>query len=132
MTDGFPFSPDRIAALGRLAATINAAAAPPPIAVPVVIDEAGRVTLPVPDFDPPVTTDNRTLETMFEYKMVTAQLHAGMTLQWAPIETQGGLLIEFRGGQPDGDETRDAVACFLTRRGLKALIADLTAIEASL
>lgn len=132
MTDGFPFSPERLAALGRLSETINAASAPPPIPFPVVVTSDGRVTLPVPDADPPATADNRSLEALFEHKMVSAELHAGMTLQWAPMEPQGGLLIEFRGGAPDGDECRDAVACFLTRRGLKALIADLAAIEAAL
>lgn len=123
-----PFSSERLAALSRLSAEINAQSAPPPIAEPVLIDEAGMVRLPVPHFDPPLVVDLRGRGvTAPEPRYVSAELHAGLTLRWAPMP--GGVLIAFRGGAPDGDETRDAVAVFLTERGIGGLIADLQAIH---
>ncbi len=119
-----PFDPTRIAALGRLSAEINGSHAPPPIRHPVVVTSNGFVTLPVPD--------HVALGFVREGKYVSSELHAGMTLQWAPMVEAGGLLVEFRGGAPDGDENRDAVAVFLTRKGLAGLIADLQAIDAAL
>jgi len=69
---------------------------------------------------------------MFETKKVWCQLHAGMTLQWAPMLEAGGMLLEVRGGAPDGDETRDGAAVFLTFDGLAGFICDLQAIAVSL
>ena len=128
----FPFSVERIAALSRLASAINGEHAPPPIAEPVIITEDGRVILPVPDFDPPIVVDERCTAARRLVRHISAELHAGLTLQWAPMHGQDGLLIEFRGGAPDGDAERDAVAVFLTRRGLQMMIADLQAIAARL
>lgn len=132
MPDAFPFDPAKLAALGRLSAKINGTHAPPPIPGPIVIDEDGRVRLPVPDHDAPRVIDNRSFAELVERKYVSAELHAGLTLQWAPMAEAGGLVIEFRGGEPDGDENRDAVAVFLTRKGLAGLARDLQAIVASL
>jgi hypothetical protein len=116
-----PFPAERLAALARLSAEINATAAPPPIAGGVEVVD-GRVSLPVPD--------HVALGFLREGKRISAELHAGLTLQWAPVE--GGAVVEFRGGSPDGDEERDACACFLTVRGLRALAADCTAIAHAL
>lgn len=113
----FPFDPERLTALGRLSQEINGRHAPPPIAQPVMIEEDGHIWLPIAGSDGSI---------------VSVELHAGMTLQWAPMPPQDGLVVEFRGGEPDGAEWRDAVAVFLTQRGLRALIADLQAIDAQL
>ena len=128
----FPFDPQRLAALGRLARSINAESAPPPISEPVVITEDGRVRLPVPDAAELEAADVMIVGNLFERKYVSAELHAGMTLQWAPLAPVDGLLVEFRGGAPDGDECRDAVAVCLSREGLRRLICDLQAIESAL
>ena len=122
MTGPFP-SPERLAALGALSAEINGRAAPTPIAPPVLVDGDGHVLLPVPHHDAPIGAHQA---------HVWARLHHGLTLQWAPLPEQGGVLLEFRGGSPDGDVDRDAAAVFLTRRGVRGLIADLQAIEARL
>ena len=114
---------ERLAALSALAAEINGRGAPTPIAAPVLVDEAGRVLLPVPDHDASATAPQ---------PHVWCKLHHGLTLQWAPLPEQGDVLLEFRGGSPDGDADRDAAAVYLTRRGLRGLISDLQAIEAHL
>ena len=131
MAAGLP-DPERLARLTALSRSINGKNAPPPIDAPVVLNGEGQVLLPVPDHAAPAVIDNRGLGVLFERKQVWVTLHAGMTLQWAPVPERDGLLIEFRGGEPDGDADRDAVAVFLTRAGLHALVADLTAIEARL
>lgn len=124
------FLAERLAALSRLSAEINAASAPPQIQHPVVVDESGRVTLPVPHHDAPITMDLRGRGAdRPEPRFVSAELHAGLTLQWAPM--QGGALVEFRGGAPDGEAQRDAAVVFLTERGLDGLITDLQAIVAA-
>lgn len=124
-----PFTPERLAALTRLSREINAAAAPPPITGGVEV-AGGRVSLPVPDHDPTVVIAGNRGRILREAKRISAQLHAGLTLQWAPLP--GGAVVEFRGGSPDGDENRDACACFLTADGLRALARDLSAIADAL
>ena len=131
-SEAHPFSPDRLAKLSRLSAEINARSAPPPIDEPIMLDAHGRVLLPVPNHPATQPDFVRSLQAMFERKKVWCQLHAGMTLQWAPMLEAGGMLLEVRGGAPDGDETRDGVAVFLTPAGLDGLIADLQAIAAAI
>lgn len=121
-----PFSPERLAALSRLSREINGRNAPTPISDPVVLHN-GRVTLPVPDHAASETFDPRGRR-LFEQKLVNVEMHLGLTMQWASMAAQGGALIEFRGGEPDGVENRDAVAVFLTARGLRGLADDLRAI----
>lgn len=129
---GIPFSPEKLAALARLSAEINAIGAPPPMSDPVVVDEEGMVALPVPDHDRQLSVDNHAMAAVFEQKWIRATLHAGLTLQWAPMIEAGGVLVEFRGGEPDGDQCRDAVAVFLTGAGLTGLARDLQAIADTL
>lgn len=131
-TGAHPFSPERITALSRLSAEINAQSAPPPISDPVLVDDNGWVLLPVPNHPATQPDVVRSLQAMFEQKQVWCQLHAGMTLQWAPMLEVGGMLLEVRGGAPDGVEARDGVAVFLTLAGLAGFIRDLQAIAASL
>lgn len=128
----FTFDPERLAALGRLSAEINAQSAPPPIDEPIMLDAHGRVLLPVPNHPAAQPDFVRSLQAMFERKKVWCQLHAGMTLQWAPMLEAGGMLLEVRGGAPDGDENRDGVAAFLTPTGLRGLISDLQAIAVAI
>ena len=116
-----PFTPERLAGLARLSAEINGRNAPPPITGGVEVVD-GRVGLPVPD--------HAALGFAVERKRISAELHAGLTLQWAPLP--GGSVVEFRGGSPDGDENRDACAVFLTERGLRGLATDLVAIADAL
>jgi hypothetical protein len=123
VTDTFPFSPERLAALSALSAEINGTHAPPPIAAGVIVED-GWVSLPVPDHR--VSVLDAILSPPAERLIVRAQLHAGLTLQWAPLP--GGSVVEFRGGSPDGKPDRDACACFLTAKGLRGLAADLNAI----
>jgi len=130
--DTFPLDPVRLAQLSRLSAEINGTHAPPPIAFAITVTDDGRVTLPVPDHSRRASGESGSIDQLIELTLVSCQLHAGMTLQWAPMVAQSGLLIEFRGGPPDGDETRDAVAVFMTRNGLGGLIRDLQAIDAAL
>lgn len=132
MSDTFPFDPARLAALGRLAAKINAASAPPPITEPVIVNEHGWATIPVPHHDAPIVADLPLRGARRLVRHVSAQVHAGLTLQWVPVPEQDGLLLSLWGGSPDGDADKDAVLAFVTRRGLKAIIADLQAIAATL
>lgn len=128
----FPFDPERLASLARLSAQINAQSAPTPLAVPVLLDEDGRVLLPVPDNPDSHPDFIRSMMSLLQTTEVWCQLHAGMTLQWAPMVEAGGMLLAMRGGTPDGDAHRDGVAVFLTSTGLDGLIRDLQAIAASL
>lgn len=124
---GFPFDPARVAALSRLADSINGSHAPPPIAGGVEIVE-GRVAVPVPDHAPAVAVDARLTDARTEQRVISVELYAGLTLQWSPLPAQGGLMLSLWGGSPDGDQDKDGLACFLTARGLEMLIKDLTAI----
>lgn len=126
-TGAFPFDPERLAALGRLSAEINARSAPPPISEQILLDKAGRVLLPVP-FHP----DSDVEIPQWMPTRAWRSLHTGISLQWAPMVESGGLLLCIRGGAPDGDALRDSVAAFLTPTGLDGLISDLQAIAASL
>ncbi len=114
----FPFDPARIAALGRLADQINGQHAPPPINRPVLIDEDGEVLLPVPGH-----ADDQYLY---------IPLEAGLTLQWAPCSEQGGLMLALWPGTAFLDNGLSPIAVFLTRKGLRAFITDLQAIDARL
>jgi hypothetical protein len=126
----FPFDPGRLAALGRLALATQGADAPPPLADPVVVDERGMAVVPVPDADPTIVVDGRGRGIGREVTAVRAHVHPGLTLQWAPIAEQGGVLLSLRGGPPDGDPDRDGVVAFVTLAGLQALARDLAAIAA--
>lgn len=108
-----PFDPERIARLGRLALEINGRSAPEPFALDPVED--GRVVVPVPS-------------AAGGQRWISAQLHPGLTLTWAPIE--GGVVLSLMGGEPDGDQDKDGVAAFVTVAGLKAIARDLQAIVA--
>lgn len=122
-----PFAPGQIAALARLSVQINGRHAPEPIAGGVEIVD-GRVRLPVPDYG---KGDLGFIASLLrEPRYIRAQLHAGLTLQWAPLPQ--GAMVEFRGGPPDGDASRDACACFLTPSGLRGLAADLVLIADAL
>lgn len=112
----FPFDPERIAALGRLADAINGQHAPRPLDQPVLIDEEGDVLLPVPGQD--------------EHYWVP--LAVGLTLQWAPCPEQGGLMLGLWPGAAWEDAARGPIAVSLTPKGLRALITDLQAIDAAL
>ena len=128
---GFPFDPGRLAALSRLADSINGQHAPPPINGGVEISD-GRVIVPVPDASPTIVVDQRMTSARIEQKTIVTALYPGLTLQWSQLREQDGLVLSLWGGSPDGDETKDGVACFLTRRGLRSLIRDLQMIAAAL
>lgn len=125
----FPFDPARIAALSRLADSINGTHAPP-IAGGVQI-AGGFVTVPVPDHSPAVVVDGRMTSASIDRRHVSTELYAGLTLQWSPLPGQGGLVLSLWGGSPDGNQDKDGVACFLTKRGLDLMIKDLQAISAA-
>lgn len=126
-------SPEQLARLSAVADEINGGGAPIPLTEPVLLNSDGFVLLPVPHHDAPIVVDARlTSARRMAPAKVWRELHAGMTLQWSPMPEHGGLLLAWRGGNPDGDRGRDTVASFLTRRGLRAMIADLQAIDAQL
>ncbi len=116
-------SPEYLARLAKLAMQSRALGAPPPFADPVVIDESGVVWLPHPD--PDLAGSGET---------IGCYLHAGLRLGWAPmtLPPPGGVLLTLFGGPAaEMGFEEDGVATFITRDGLKALIADLQAIVAS-
>lgn len=117
MSDIYPFSPERLAALARLSAEINAMSAPGPSAE-IVVAEDGFVELPVPNHPAVARDAGRCVVRVF--------LHPGLTLQWAAA--QGGCVVAFRAGDPDGDPFRGQAVSFLTARGLRELAKDLNAI----
>lgn len=114
----FPFDPERIVALGRLAAQINGAHAPAPLDHPVLVDEDGEVLLPVPGHP--------------DDSHLWVPLEAGLTLQWAPCPEQGGLMLALWPGAAFLNNGLSPIAVFLTADGLRTLINDFQAIHARL
>lgn len=98
--------------------------APLPIRSPIVMTDDGRVMLPVPDVRSSTSAD--------DIRHVSSELHAGCTIQWAPMLEAGGVLVEFRGGLPDGDADRDAVSVFFSLHALTELVTDLAFISTAL
>lgn len=121
---GPEFTPERLAGLAKLAAASRAMGAPPPFSNPIVIDEQGFAWVPDPVAFPHCSDE-----------AIGCYVHAGVMLGWAPMSLpahDGVLLTVFGGPRADALEIEDAVAAFVTRDGLKALIADLEAIAASI
>lgn len=92
--------------------------APPPIGVPVLIDEQGQAWLPHPN-EPG--------------ELLGCYVHQGFRMAWIPVTELGGLLLTFFGGhRPEPGFEEESVTIALTSDGLKMLVRDLQAISAAL
>lgn len=120
---GPEFTPERLARLAKFAAASRAMGSPPPFAKPIVIDEQGFAWVPDPIAFPQCSDE-----------VIGCYVHSGVMLGWAPMSlpAPGVLLTMFGAPRADALEIVDGVAAFITRDGLKALIADLQAIAASI
>lgn len=113
----FPFDQAKLASLATLASDINGRNAPPPFAEPIVVTANGNAWLPYP-----FRNDHKAF----------VQVNAGMHLGWSPMPEVSAVLLSIWGTEPSDAFGHHNVTATLTRPGLKALIADLQAIDAAL
>ncbi|OJY68674.1 MAG: hypothetical protein BGP16_05410 [Sphingobium sp. 66-54] len=88
----------------------------PPIPYPILIAENGNGWIPHA-FNPGIH--------------VCRPVVRGIGLAWTPAPEVGGLLLCIAGGNPR-QPTDEAVATFISRKGLREIIADLQSIDAQL
>lgn len=90
---------------------------PPPFTAPVVVTPAGNAIVPHPFADG---------------VSATVLVCAGVSLGWAPWPTNDAILLSIWGGTPQTRPSEHNVTATLSRDGLRALIADLQAVDAQL
>lgn len=89
----------------------------PPFTAPVVVTPAGNAIVPYPFADG---------------VSATVLVCTGVSLGWVPWPTGDAILLSIWGGTPQTRPSEHNVTATLSRNGLRALIADLQAIDAQL
>lgn len=84
-----------------------------PMRDPVLVSDRGDAWMPHPFY-----RGMRTLLPLCE----------GIALAWAPCAPASGILLSLWGGNPD-NPSDEAIACTISRNGLRALIRDLQSID---